>query len=136
MFVEMQNRRAETVKHLISANDNFLDAGSGRVESYPGRRPPVNDSEDFMGYIVVSRKLFIYKDLLGEIVIPFSEIKKLKLRYSRIPGTSNLELHLDKSQVLFSGNTPFCIDVARSFKRGLWLGERPTKKRFTLFSRL
>ena len=122
-MLEQSNRQA-AVRHLISDDDEFLDSGNARVENYPGRRRPLHPHEDFMGYIVATKKLLIYKDDFGEIVIPFRDIKKLKCEPFPLEATNGISLELDHMYAYFSAQESFAYGLAQAFKQGMWHGER------------
>jgi hypothetical protein len=122
-MLEQSNREA-AVSHLIANDDVFLDSGNARVENYPGRRRPVHPHEDFMGYIVATNKLLIYKDDFGEIVIPFRDIKKLKCEPFPLEATNGLSIELDQMYAYFSAQESFAHGLAQAFKQGMWHEER------------
>ena len=119
-YLEMQQNRAKEILHLLEGDDEFLDSGSARVEDYPGRRKPLHPEEDFYGYIALTHKLFIYKDVYGEIVIPFSQIIRIKIELSRLEGTSGIAVKMDDMNPYFTANTPFANDFGKGFKSGFW----------------
>jgi hypothetical protein len=123
-FMMTQENRKRSVGHLIKSGDEFLDSGSARVENYPGRRRPLHPEEDFMGFIAVTKRLFIYKDDFGEIVLPFRDIKKLKCEAFPLAGTSGLSLELDQMYTYFSAQELFARDLGKAFKSGAWKDER------------
>ncbi len=122
-MLEQSNREA-AVSHLISDDDKFLDSGNARVENYPGRRRPLHPHEDFMGYIVVTKKLLIYKDDFGEIAIPFRDIRKLKCEPFPLEATNGISLELDQMYAYFSAQESFAYGLAQAFKDGMWRVER------------
>lgn len=121
---EIQAAVADSVKHLVSDSDEILAIGNARVENYPGRRRPVHPHEDFMGYLIATKKLLIYKDNYGEIVLHFSDIKKIKVEEFPLPSTMGLMVELDNLYTYFSAVGYFARDLAAAFKQGMWREER------------
>jgi hypothetical protein len=115
-YLQIQEARSLEISHLLEPEDKFLDSGSGRVESYPGRKPPSSIEEDFLGYIAVTRQKFIYKDIHGEVIIPFVQIKRIKKYRFPAEGTTGLKIKTYTAEYLFSANTPFALDLVKAFK--------------------
>lgn len=137
MYIEEQAKLQESVKHLLSPTDEILGTGNARVENYPGRRRPLHPHEDFMGYLVATTSSLIYTDNFGEIVIPFRDIKKIKSEPFPLPATLGLSIVLDNLYAYFSAQESFAVAISKSFKQGMWAGERAKNpKSRKLLSRL